>query len=98
MSQNPETSKRITRSNLIYEINEDAKTVDVVSNDKASGDVLIPNSIKINKKVYQVIAIKEGSFANSNTIRSIRFSENSEAMLNLCTNMEQCFLMEKELK
>ena len=50
MSENQEPLKQTTKSNLIYELNEEEKTANIIGNDNASGEVMIQCSIKLGKK------------------------------------------------
>lgn len=86
MSENQEPLKQTTKSNLIYEMNEEEKTANIIGNDNASGEVMIQCSIKLGKKkIYQVISIKEGSFEDSKTIQSILLNEKSKIQ-KICKN------------
>ena len=70
--------KIITKDKLSYELNYEDKTANVVNNEQASGQIFIPRSIEYGQDKFVVKIIKQKSFENSNTIKSIKFMLNSE--------------------
>ena len=70
--------KRLIKQNkIIYELNENEMTADVIGNDKATGDIIIPRKINWGTQDYIITKVQEGSFKNSNGIHSLVFSNDS---------------------
>ena len=69
----------IKENELFYIINKNEKTASIIGNDlKQNGLVNIPISIIHESIEYNIIKIAEGSFGESNVIKSIEFPLNSE--------------------
>lgn len=68
---------KVVQDDIIYILNEEDKTTDIINNDYACGDIFIPRSIKYENSEFIVISILESSFENSK-ISSIRFPLDSE--------------------
>lgn len=64
-------------NNLIFILNLDQKTADVVCNDNASGEIYIPKSIIFKSQSYIIKCINKEAFKNSK-ITSILFPADSE--------------------
>ncbi|KAK8861169.1 hypothetical protein M9Y10_012864 [Tritrichomonas musculus] len=72
-----ENNKIVKEDNIIYCLNEDDKTANVIDNDKACHEIIIPRSIEYEEEEFIITAIKENSFKNSK-ITSINFPIDSE--------------------
>ena len=71
-------SEIIKYDKLIFSINEEDKTANVINNDNASGDVFIPKFIILNNQEYNVVSIKEGAFRNTKSLYSLNFPADSK--------------------
>lgn len=60
-----ENIKIVKEDNIIYCLNEDDKTANVIDNDKACHEIIIPRSIEYEEEEFITTAIKENSFKNS---------------------------------
>ena len=69
--------KRVVHDNIIYTLNEEAKTASIIDYKVEIQDIIIPRFIIHESAEYLVIGILKGSFENSNII-SIQFPSNSE--------------------
>ena len=70
--------KEIKQNKLVFILNEEDKTANVISNDDVTGDIYIPPSIKHETNEYSIEKILRFSFKNSKTIKSIQFPSNSK--------------------
>lgn len=61
-------------------------TSNVIGNDNATGDIIIPRKTKWETPDYIVIKIQEGSFRNSNGIHSLVFTNDSNSKSNFMIN------------
>ena len=70
-------TKTIERNCLIYLLHGNDKTANIISNQSANGEIIIPRSINDESKEYIVKSILKDAFKSS-TIKSIQFVEDSE--------------------
>lgn len=71
------TIQEVHIGSLIFSLNKEENTADVIGNDSAKGDIIIPKTIKYINQEFTVTTIKESSFQKSQ-VRSIQFPADSE--------------------
>ena len=73
--------KRIIENDLIYTINEENKTAGVLRKSSNQSNIFIPRSIKYEGEDFIITFIHTGAFKNSQSTKSIQFSEDSDLQI-----------------
>lgn len=76
LSDEKQQKKKIEQNNIIFSLNEEEKTADIVGINEKIIDLIIPKSIKYESKEYFITSILNGAFIGSN-IKSLNFTPDS---------------------
>lgn len=84
------TRKKIENEyGLVFSLNEEDQTANVLYDLRKENDILIPKSIYYQSQEFVVKSVLEESFKNSKQIDSIQFSEDSEVQ-SICQGSFEC--------
>lgn len=72
---------QVTQDQLVYKLNSNDKTAEVIGIKNGKEEITIPRSIKYENQEYIIIRIGKNSFKSSYKIKSIRFHPDSEVKI-----------------
>lgn len=75
------TRREVQQDGLSFALDDKELTAGVFRNISASGDIIIPRSVNYESSEYLVSTIYEKAFKECQTIKSVKFPENSELHL-----------------
>ena len=71
----------MSQSSLLFTLNDDKMTAGIKGLNSNLKDIFIPKTINIDSKEYIITSILENAFENNSTIKTVRFSEDSELQI-----------------
>lgn len=77
-SINTQVIEATDANGLVFLINENNHTAEIINSPKTTNDILVPSYIKYKYQQYKIKNINTGSFKYNNNIKTITFSEDSE--------------------
>lgn len=80
-NSNSTDQNHINNNGIIYEINDEAKTANVIDCDSEIKNIFIPLSIQCYQQEYVIIGINDFSFKEKQTIQSVQFPYDSQLQI-----------------
>lgn len=70
----------IVQNRISFELDKNNLTATIVYSPKARGDIIIPSNIIFQNNIYKITTIDKKSFKNNKSIKSIKFSADSNLL------------------
>lgn len=93
----------ITKSGVTYKVYKNTKTSEVSKVGKsAAANVTIPNTIKVNRKRYKVVAVANKAFSNNKKVKKVTIGKNVTSIgknaFKGCINLKSIVVKSSSLK